>query len=658
MVTDVGVLGVSEPIPARTVRTRRAMPRALDPMALPLFWKLLLPFLGLMVVLGTAGTFLVMRDLGQRAQTRLDQDLSRRLVEARTAVNNRELYLLESASFAANIQGMDEAVRRRDTRAIATLLESVAALKNEVSLLAVTNAAGDPLVAFRRTGPGGRLVAETRPPEVTAERGRALLQGVVADAAGAKAAAFLDAGGDAASVLAIAGPVCSASATCGAQGAVIVGIGLDAVIDAAAVTVGTSDAAGISLYDTDGALLATAGLTPAEAPPARARSELVRVAGSVADEDVATAFAPLALQGQRRGALAVTLPAEPAFDSVREAAYRLAFVVLLAMVGVVGLGALLSKYILGQVKPLLATSRALGQGDLAARAHVVAHDELGELAEGLNRMADELEASHATLESRVEQRTAEVQRLMQERSNFFAMLSHELRTPLAIIINQADLLEDEARDSGAPTDAPRAIRESGAQLLTLVNDILEVARAEAGRLELDVQPVDPRAALTELEPTLRGLAGARDISLTVRLPRSLPKVSTDPRRLREVVLNLVDNAVKYTAAGGSVSIDARTRGDVVEIAVADTGVGIPESVGDRIFEPFYRVSGTRTQHGEASTGLGLALSHRLVTALGGDLRYERTEPGTTFRLTLPVVSEAPSRPRSKRSPAASTASGR
>ncbi|HVF78496.1 MAG TPA: histidine kinase dimerization/phospho-acceptor domain-containing protein, partial [Solirubrobacteraceae bacterium] len=497
MTSTVGVLGVTEVIAPAATPTKRRLPRSLDPMALPLFWKLLLPFLALMVVLGTAGTFLIMRDLGQRAQTRLDQDLSRRLVEARTAVNNRELYLLESASFAANIQGMDEAVRRRDTRAIATLLESVAALKSDVSLLAVTDAAGDALVAFRRSGQRGRLTADLRPVEVTADRARSLLQGVLADPAGAKAAAFLDSGVAADSVLAIAAPVCSASATCDAQGAVIVAIGLEAIVEAAAVTVGTADAAGVSLYDSEGERLAAAGLTAPAAPPARARSELVRVAGSVADADVATAFAPLALQGQRRGTLAVTLPAEATFDSVREAAYRLALVVLLAMVGVVGLGALLSKYILGQVKPLLATSRALGKGDLAARAHVVAHDELGELAEGLNRMADELEASHATLESRVEQRTAEVQRLMQERSNFFAMLSHELRTPLAIILNQADLIEDEARDNGMPTDATRAIRESGAQLLTLVNDILEVARAEAGRLELDIQPVDPRAALTE-----------------------------------------------------------------------------------------------------------------------------------------------------------------
>ncbi|HVE97937.1 MAG TPA: HAMP domain-containing sensor histidine kinase, partial [Mycobacteriales bacterium] len=202
------------------------------------------------------------------------------------------------------------------------------------------------------------------------------------------------------------------------------------------------------------------------------------------------------------------------------------------------------------------------------------------------------------------------------------------------------------------TDATRAIRESGAQLLTLVNDILEVARAEAGRLELDIQPVDPRAALTEIEPTLRGLAGARDISLTVRMPRSLPKVATDPRRLREVVLNLVDNAVKYTAAGGSVSVEARSVAGAVEVTVTDTGVGIPDEVGDRIFEPFYRVHGTRTQHGEPSTGLGLALSHRLVAALGGDLRYESAESGTTFRMTLPVAAPSPSAQRAQRAPVA------
>ncbi|HVE63261.1 MAG TPA: HAMP domain-containing sensor histidine kinase [Mycobacteriales bacterium] len=638
---------------------RRRLPRSLDPMALPLFWKLLLPFLALMVVLGTAGTFFIMRDLSARAQTRLDQDLSRRLVEARTALNSRELYLLESANFGANIQGMDAAVRARDTAAVTRLLESVAALKGDLGLLAVTDAAGKPLVAFRRSAPGGSLASDLTSPELSTPEFSSLVAKVVRDDSGRKAAAFLTLAGS--SVLAIASPVCSAAATCDASGIAVVAIDLDVVARAAALTVGSSDSAGVTVYDADGERLAAEGLSPAGGPPKRAQSELVRMGAEIAGKEAATVYAPLTIQGERRGTIAVTLPAEASFAAVRDAAYRLAFIVLLAMIGVVALGALLSRYILSQVRPLLATSRALGQGDLAARADVVTQDELGELAQGLNQMADELQASHATLESRVEQRTAEVQRLMQERSNFFAMLSHELRTPLAIIINQADLLEDgvNSANSSATQDAAQSIRRSGMQLLTLVNDILEVARAEAGRLEMTIEPVDPRAILNDLRSTLRGLAAARDISLTVRTPRSLPPVAADPRRLREVILNIVDNAVKYTPAGGTVTVDATvsTDGVMVDITVADTGVGIPDDIGDQIFEPFYRVKSTKTQHGEPSSGLGLALSHRLMTALGGSLRYESTKDGTTFIMSVPITSEAAPRPRPRPSTRVRTSAG-
>ncbi|HVF21144.1 MAG TPA: HAMP domain-containing sensor histidine kinase [Mycobacteriales bacterium] len=619
-------------------------------MALPLFWKLLLPFLALMVVLGTAGTFLIMRDLSARAETRLDQDLSRRLVEARTALNSRELYLLESANFGANIQGMDAAVRARDTAAVTRLIESVAALKGDLGLLTVTDEAGTPLVAFGRAGPGAPLMPALTSPELSTPEFDRLIAQVIGDDSGGKAAAFLTAADS--SMLAIANPVCSASATCDASGVAVVAIDLDLVAQAAALTVGSSDDAGVTVYDADGKRLAAAGLSPTGEPPARSRSELVRVGSKVAGEEAATVYAPLAIQGERRGSIAVTLPAEATFDSVRDAAYRLAFIVLLAMIGVVALGALLSKYILSQVSPLLATSRALGQGDLGARAKVIAQDELGELAQGLNQMADELQASHATLESRVEQRTAEVQRLMQERSNFFAMLSHELRTPLAIIINQADLLEDgvTASDPSATGDAAESIRRSGTQLLTLVNDILEVARAEAGRLELAIEPVDARAALNDLRSTLRGLAAARDITFALRTPRSLPTVAVDPRRLREVILNIVDNAVKYTPAGGTVTVNATAGTDTVDITVTDTGVGIPEGIGDEIFEPFYRVKGTSTQHGEPSSGLGLALSHRLMTALGGSLRYESTPTGTSFTISVPVSAASAGAPRARRAP--------
>ncbi|MGH2830534.1 MAG: sensor histidine kinase, partial [Actinomycetota bacterium] len=129
----------------------------------------------------------------------------------------------------------------------------------------------------------------------------------------------------------------------------------------------------------------------------------------------------------------------------------------------------------------------------------------------------------------------------------------------------------------------------------------------------------------------------------IRVPKDLPPVLADPRRLREILLNLVDNAVKYTPEGGTVEISAHALDGAVAIAVADTGIGIPPGTGDRVFEPFFRAEGVRTQQGQASSGLGLAVVKRLVEAHGGRIDYESAPgAGTTFTFTVPTVDGAAS----------------
>lgn len=148
----------------------------------------------------------------------------------------------------------------------------------------------------------------------------------------------------------------------------------------------------------------------------------------------------------------------------------------------------------------------------------------------------------------------------------------------------------------------------------------------------------------EVEPTLRGLAGAGGLGLEVRVPRNLPAVRADRARVREVLLNLVDNAVKYSPEGGKIRVSALGENGSVGIAVSDSGVGIPPSVGDLIFEPFYRVAGTKVQHGNVSSGLGLAVAKRLVEAQGGEIGYMANERGgTTFSFTLPPAESHPPR---------------
>lgn len=601
---------------------RRHLPRLSD---LPLFWKLLVPFLVLILVVGAAGTYLIVRELSTRARVEMNQELLRRSLDARSRIHDRELYLLESVNFAANLHGMAEAVRRKNSSEAARLLRSVLALKTDLHLLGVTLPDGRSLVEFVRATSDGAVQEGSG----TAWGATAVVAGSLPSKAEQKIAGFVSLGER--KLLAIAGPVCSGTKECASVGSALVGIDVDVVASEAAGALRQ----GISIYGEAGNLVVTTGKAPTGRVPAS--TDLVRRTEHAARRDFFTLYSPLELQGRRAGTLAVTLPAESALQLARGAGLRLALVVFLGMVGVVAVGALLSRYVLAHIRSLVETSRSLGRGDLAARTPMVAGDELGELAEVLNQMAYELQASHETLERRVEERTSEVSRLLRERTDFFTGISHELKTPIAVILNQAKMLLSSIKSNRKRIDSERVemILQSADQLLTRVNDILELARAESGRIEVSLSDVALHELLGFLDPTIRGLASAGGHTVETSLPDELPRVRADPSRLKDVVMNLVDNAVKYTPAGGKIGLSVAASNGRVELSVTDSGPGIPREVGNRIFEPFYRVPGIRTQRGEPATGLGLALSKRLVEAQGGKISFEsRRGRGTTFTVSL------------------------
>ena len=479
----------------------------------PLFWKVLLPFLGLIVILGASGAFLIMRDLSQRAQAAIDQDLSRQSLDARSIAHDRELYLLESANFAANIQGMAAAVDAKDSRATARLLGSVLALKTDLDLVLAADRGGKGLVEYRRAGD------ETPTRSSGGSWGsNAFVRDALADHKGGKHSGFLIEG--CRTMLAIAAPVCPPAKTCRARGVTIAAIGIDRIAHEAAGRANPSESAtrgraAVQVYDLDARLIAATGFTgldvegPASEPPALMDTGLVRRTERVDGVELATLYAPFEVQGRRVGTMAVSFPSELAFDNVRNTGVRLALVLLAVMAGVIGIGALLSRFILSQVRPLLETNRALGRGELTARAPVVSDDELGELARGVNQMAEQLQASYETLELRVAQRTEEVRRLLAERTEFFAAMSHDFRTPLAVILSQADMITDPSYRMTAKETAEtgKTIKESGTQVLALVNDVLELARAEAGRLEVTLEEVQFPDVVGDLRGTRKGLRG-------------------------------------------------------------------------------------------------------------------------------------------------------
>ena len=620
--------------------TARSRPLATTPSGrrrrlrnLPLFWKLLLPFLVLITFLGAAGGWLIVRDLSERARTELDRELLRRSLEARSLLRDRELYMLEAANFAANIENMARSIARRDANGVVARLRSVVALKTELDLVLVTDGRGREIARIDRAG---RIVHASAPP--SAEAGR-LLADALASADGERASGLIRFDGR--GVVAVAAPVCSDRPRCRAAGVAFVVMDVHRLAeDALAASRETEGGGltGVALYDAERRLAAAAGLGMPGLPPSTADGAIARRTGEIASEEVAALYLPFPLRGRSVGTLAVSVPTAPAFASVRDAGLRLALILIAAAVGIVAIGLVLSRLILAQVRPLVAASRALGRGELNVRAPVLTDDELGELARHFNEMAAELQASQEGLEARVAERTERIERLLRERTDFFTGISHELRTPLAVILGRTKMmLSPRYRRAGKSAAQELAtIRESGEQLLQLVNRLLDLARAEAGRVELDLATFSFKRFAGELKGSLEELAAAHGLRLTVDVPRDLPPVRADPERLRQVVLNLVDNAVKYTPRGGRVEVSAAQVDGVIRLTVADTGVGIPEEVGDRIFEPFYRAPGVRTQHGEPASGLGLALARKLLEAHGGTLEYEaRPGGGTVFTARVP-----------------------
>ncbi len=252
-----------------------------------------------------------------------------------------------------------------------------------------------------------------------------------------------------------------------------------------------------------------------------------------------------------------------------------------------------------------------------------------------------LAIANAQLYRRLEQKGAELAVVSQHKSEFLASMSHELRTPLNAIIGFSEvLLERMFGDLNPRQDEYlRDIHSSGKHLLALLNDILDLSKVEAGQMVLDIASVDIRALLQGCVGFVRERAQRHGLSIAVEVDGDVAQVEADELRLRQVVLNLLTNAVKFTPDGGRITVHASRDGDEIAITVTDTGVGVPEADRDRIFESFQQ--GGRSPGAQEGTGLGLTLSRRIVHLHGGRMWVvSDTGRGSTFGFTIPA------RPRS------------
>ncbi|MHB8513297.1 MAG: sensor histidine kinase [Actinomycetota bacterium] len=598
---------------------------------LPLFWKLLVPFLAIELVIGYFGGFLIIRYLSDRAKTTIEQTLSTRFYETRSWLHDRNLYLIESVNLAANLDGMVKAISSNDPGNVQRLLASVLALKPELSMVSIANTRGASLSEFLARPGGGFATAQT-----TSWQDSTVVRDALAMTSPTRSAGFVIVDGT--PMFAVAEPVCSTNAGCSPVGVAIVAVKASLLTSGAALAAAPSEKEELALFDLEGHLVgASGGAAGWSAPPPTALAGLRSVSQREQGRDYATVYGPIESESHVAAIVAVRTATASLFSAARRAGLNVVYILIAAMAATVGLGALLTRSILAQVRPLVATSRAIAEGSLDARAPIVTDDELGGLADSVNRMAEHLQASYETLELRVEQRTQEIKRLLSERTNFFTAISHELRTPLAVILGEASLLGESTRNRNV-RDSTRIVHQCASQVLELVNNILDLARAEAGRIDLDKSSIDPNDVIAEIEAQFRTRAVAADVSLKTRAVKGLPRISADRSRLREILTNLVDNAIKYTPAGGHVRISATDADSFVEFSVADSGIGIPVEASDQIFEPFFRVEGSRTQGGQSSSGLGLAITKGLVEAHGGTIRFTSAPgKGTTFVFTMPLA---------------------
>jgi signal transduction histidine kinase len=294
----------------------------------------------------------------------------------------------------------------------------------------------------------------------------------------------------------------------------------------------------------------------------------------------------------------------------------------------VALGLLLAASVVTPLRRIRGQLAAIAGGDFARHAEVPNRDEIGALAADVNRMSDELQRAYRELELASE-----------HKSEFLATMSHELRTPLNAIIGFSEVLQEQmfGELNERQIAYVKDVLEAGRHLLSLINDVLDLAKIEAGKMELELAEVAVPDVLRAAVSMHSEHASRSGVALALDTEPDEITITADERRVRQVVFNLVSNAVKFTPADGHIDVSARLDDGQVEIAVADTGPGIATEDLETIFEEFEQTSEGKQAEG---TGLGLPLSRKLVELHGGRLWAESTPgKGSTFHFTLPVRQE-------------------
>lgn len=308
---------------------------------------------------------------------------------------------------------------------------------------------------------------------------------------------------------------------------------------------------------------------------------------------------------------------------------------------IVTAGLIISERLVIPIKALQEGAEIIGRGNLEHHLNITTNDEIGVLGNKFNEMTVKLKRSYLDIEDSLEK----LREMDKFKSEFISLISHELRTPLTSIIGFSELLIDKVPGeiNMVQEEYIKNIQSSGQQLLEIINNLLDISKLQAGKLELVLTDFDIRGLVSEVEGSVMPLINRKELRFENQIEDGIPMIYADRAKIKQTLLNLISNAIKFTPKGGNISIavtkTAINNRSMLQVSVTDTGVGISAEDKEKIFEEFRQVNSTYARE-YPGTGLGLSIAKRFVEMHGGSIWVDsRSGDGSTFTFRIPIKTE-------------------